>query len=93
MPFKPKRAFSDLSPRGSSLGMFLKNSFFIIKFNTTCLLFLAFDFLDKLLTFNPSLRYTAEQALSHPYLSQYSDPDDEVKKFFHRFYLYLFLIC
>jgi serine/threonine protein kinase len=39
---------------------------------------LAFDFLDKLLTFNPSKRYTAEQALSHSYLLQYSDPEDEV---------------
>ncbi|CAF1612805.1 unnamed protein product [Rotaria magnacalcarata] len=38
---------------------------------------LAFDLLDKLLTFNPSLRLTAEQTLSHPYLTQYSDPDDE----------------
>ncbi|CAF3360629.1 unnamed protein product [Rotaria socialis] len=38
---------------------------------------LAFDLLDKLLTFNPSLRLTAEQTLSHPYLAQYSDPDDE----------------
>jgi serine/threonine protein kinase len=35
------------------------------------------DLLDKLLTFNPSLRYTAEEALNHPYLTQYSDPDDE----------------
>ncbi|CAF4601733.1 unnamed protein product [Rotaria sp. Silwood2] len=56
MPFKAKRIFSDLFPRGSSL---------------------AFDLLDKLLTFNPSLRYTAEQALSHLYLTQYSDPEDE----------------
>ena len=39
---------------------------------------IAFDLLDKLLTFNPSIRYTAEQSLNHPYLSQYSDPDDEV---------------
>jgi len=36
-----------------------------------------FDLLEKLLTFNPSNRYTTEQALNHPYLSQYSDPDDE----------------
>ena len=40
--------------------------------------FIAFDLLDKLLTFNASLRWTAEQALTHPYLTQYSDPDDEV---------------
>lgn len=39
---------------------------------------LAFDLLDKLLAFNPTSRYSAAEALSHPYLLQYSDPDDEV---------------
>lgn len=40
---------------------------------------LAWDLLEKLLTFNPQSRSTAEQALSHAYLSQYSDPEDEVR--------------
>jgi mitogen-activated protein kinase 1/3 len=31
-----------------------------------------------MLTFNPDKRITVEEALSHPYLSQYYDPDDEV---------------
>jgi mitogen-activated protein kinase 1/3 len=35
------------------------------------------DLLDKLLTFNPHMRITVEQALVHPYLAQYYDPTDE----------------
>lgn len=31
-----------------------------------------------MLTFNPHKRVTVEQALAHPYLEQYYDPDDEV---------------
>ena len=52
----------------------------------------AFDLLDKLLTFNPSIRYTAEQALGHPYLSQYSDPDDEVTNRINRLKLGFFFL-
>lgn len=53
--------------------------------------YLAFELLEKLLTFDPSLRYTAEQALSHPYLTQYSDPEDEVKKLIYVKKILLFL--
>lgn len=35
------------------------------------------DILDKLLAFNPFKRITVDQALSHPYLEQYHDPNDE----------------
>jgi len=31
-----------------------------------------------MLTFNPNRRITVEEALSHPYLRQYYDPEDEV---------------
>ncbi|XP_055713453.1 mitogen-activated protein kinase ERK-A [Phlebotomus papatasi] len=37
----------------------------------------ALDLLDKMLTFNPHNRYSVEEALSHPYLEQYYEPDDE----------------
>jgi mitogen-activated protein kinase 1/3 len=38
---------------------------------------LALDLLDKLLTFNPMKRITVEEALGHPYLEPYHDPEDE----------------
>ncbi|KAL4660858.1 mitogen-activated protein kinase 4 [Arapaima gigas] len=37
----------------------------------------AIDFLQQILTFNPIDRLTAEEALAHPFLSQYSCPHDE----------------
>ncbi|KAL7670839.1 hypothetical protein ACOME3_005758 [Neoechinorhynchus agilis] len=37
----------------------------------------ALDMLEKLLTFNPSNRITVCEALKHPYLQQYYDPNDE----------------
>ena len=43
------------------------------------LFFPALDLLDRMLTFNPNNRITVEQALAHPYLEQYYDPDDEVR--------------
>ncbi|KAF7360309.1 Mitogen-activated protein kinase [Mycena venus] len=38
---------------------------------------LAVDFLAKTLTFDPKKRITVEDALAHPYLEAYHDPDDE----------------
>lgn len=38
---------------------------------------LAIDLLDKLLAFNPLKRITCEEALRHPYLEPYHDPEDE----------------
>ncbi|KAF5381286.1 hypothetical protein D9615_008359 [Tricholomella constricta] len=38
---------------------------------------LAVDFLTKTLTFDPKKRITVEDALAHPYLEAYHDPDDE----------------
>jgi mitogen-activated protein kinase 1/3 len=37
----------------------------------------AVDFLAKTLTFDPKKRATVEDALAHPYLEAYHDPDDE----------------
>jgi mitogen-activated protein kinase 1/3 len=38
---------------------------------------LAVDFLTRTLTFDPKKRITVEEALAHPYLEAYHDPDDE----------------
>ncbi|CAK9439863.1 uncharacterized protein LODBEIA_P39630 [Lodderomyces beijingensis] len=38
---------------------------------------LAIDLLEKLLIFNPAKRITVEDALQHPYLKLYHDPNDE----------------
>lgn len=38
---------------------------------------LALDLLEKLLAFNPAKRITVDEALQHPYLEPYHDPDDE----------------
>lgn len=37
----------------------------------------AVQLLNKLLLFSPNKRITVEQALAHPYLEQYYDPEDE----------------
>ncbi|KAK4049083.1 mitogen activated protein kinase [Microbotryomycetes sp. JL221] len=38
---------------------------------------LALDLLEKCLTFNPAKRISVEDALTHPYLEPYHDPEDE----------------
>ncbi|CAH9072482.1 unnamed protein product [Cuscuta epithymum] len=38
---------------------------------------LAIDIVEKMLTFNPSKRISVEEALAHPYLSQFHDVSDE----------------
>lgn len=40
----------------------------------------ALDLLGKMLTFNPYKRISVEEALAHPYLEQYYDPADEVRR-------------
>lgn len=39
---------------------------------------LAVDLLEKMLDLDTDKRLTAEQALAHPYLATYADPEDEV---------------
>lgn len=45
--------------------------------NSLSVLSAALDFLEKILTFNPMDRLTAEEALAHPYMADYSFPLDE----------------
>ncbi|KAH7699191.1 MAPK protein [Aphelenchoides avenae] len=37
----------------------------------------ALDLLDRMLTFNPHKRISVDDALAHPYLAPYHDPNDE----------------
>lgn len=37
----------------------------------------ALDMLERLLEFDPAKRITVDEALKHPYLKTYHDPDDE----------------
>ena len=37
----------------------------------------ALDMIKNLLVFNPGKRLSAEQALQHPYVAQFHNPDDE----------------
>ena len=39
----------------------------------------ALDLLNKLLQFNPDKRITAEEALTHPYLSKFHNPSQELE--------------
>ncbi|KAI9141799.1 putative MAK2 protein [Paraphysoderma sedebokerense] len=42
---------------------------------------MAIDMLEQLLTFNPTKRITVDEALRHPYLEPYHDPEDEPTAF------------
>ena len=41
----------------------------------------AVDLLEKMLLLDTDNRLTAEEALAHPYLATYADPDDEVQTY------------
>lgn len=49
----------------------------VIRYHDANLSISAIDLLDRMLDIDPDTRITAEQALSHPYLKQYADPQDE----------------
>jgi len=57
----------------------------------------ALDLLGRMLTFNPEKRISVEEALAHPYLEQYYDPSDEVRRgrtpYFMPFYQLLHYCC
>ena len=41
----------------------------------------ALDLLSHLLLFDPKKRYSAKEAIAHPYLASLHNPDDEVSFF------------
>ena len=64
-----KQYFTGLDPLGCSPTCSLNHSL------THCA---AVDLLEKLLVFDPRMRLSAQDAISHPYLASFHDPDDEV---------------
>lgn len=56
------------------LGFHILTLFFLPDLSNTAL-----DLLGRMLTFNPVKRISVEDALAHPYLEQYYDPNDEVQ--------------
>jgi len=77
MPYQPARDFSKYFIGASVLGM-LKVSCCVWNEFLFSFLYSAVDLLSKLLVMDPEQRLSAEEALNHPYLATYSDPDDEV---------------
>ena len=51
---------------------------FVFACNECLVSILAVDLLEKMLNLDTDKRLTAEQALAHPYLATYADPEDEV---------------
>lgn len=56
---------------------FVKKVPFANLFNSDAVNPLAIDLLENLLVFNPAKRITVDNALNHPYLKIYHDPNDE----------------
>lgn len=78
--WKVKKPFCELLPEVDSQGDFHpgeKSAILNLFTSSSSLLLAAVDFLERILTFNPMDRLTAEAALSHPFLLQYSCPEDE----------------
>jgi mitogen-activated protein kinase 7 len=65
-----------LYPTASPLG---KISVYISSRDVINNTILALDLLEKLLTFDPTSRIAVQDALEHPYLQLFHDPEDEVK--------------
>lgn len=42
---------------------------------------IAINLLDRMLTFSPNKRISVEEALSHPFLAEYYDPNEVVFSF------------
>lgn len=71
---RPGIPFSVLFPNANPLGACGG----VLCIRTITLWLTALDLLFRMLTFNPSKRITVEEAMAHPYLAFFHDPNDEV---------------
>lgn len=67
----------DVDPEGMLVEIFMDIRCPLIHLPTTILTLLAIDLLEKMLDIDPKKRITAADALAHPYVSTYSDSNDE----------------
>lgn len=76
LPFQPKVPFTQKFPNVDAVGTDCPLVYF--SFLKSCLVrFLALDLLEKMLCFDPKTRINAEEALAHPFLDSFHDPEDE----------------
>lgn len=67
----------DVDPEGMALQIFSDTRCPLVCLAIMILNLPAIDLLEKMLEMNPQKRITAADALTHPYVSTYSDPNDE----------------
>ena len=57
------------------------------------LFFVAIELLEKMLVLDPDERITSADAIKHPYLAKYHDPDDEVIRSYNRIAKKAYISC
>jgi mitogen-activated protein kinase 1/3 len=73
LPFRKKKPFATLFPNANPQAIdFLTKT--LVRTDTISTLI---SLLTLFQTFDPKKRYTVEEALAHPYLEAYHDPEDE----------------
>ena len=76
-PQSLRATLGDADSEGMPVKIFIDIKFLLIYLPPMILTLLAIDLLEKILDIDPQKRITAADALPHPYLSTYSDSNDE----------------
>lgn len=67
----------DVDSEGMPIKIFIDIKFLLMYLHLMMLTFIVIDLLEKMLDIDPEKRITAADALTHPYVSTYSDSNDE----------------